>query len=535
MSISGNYSFLSRSVNILLPIFLYCLIISKIRESGVAALVMLPVMILSAFQLVLDYLYGSSVISVDMWLNVATTNSSEVFELLDNLLGSLVVVTALYLTPIVAGVIAFIHKWRITDKLSSCLTKISLGSLFLAVPTVIALCIGGTYHIEKETFPLNAIDNLIESLKRQYAVTNYKDTSSGFSFNATYTGDSCRYVSIVVIGETSRTPNWSLFGYDRVTNPNLDNINGIVGFKETLSQSNTTHKSVPLLLSHLDAVHFGDSINEVKGLITAFKEADFSTTYLSTQQRNNSYIDFFAEEADKCIFLSDKMSTRQKIKDSDMLKMIESEIKNGATKQLIVIHTYGSHFNYIDRYSDRSRKYTPDNYVDADKKYRKELINAYDNTIVETDYFLSYIIHCLTTNKIKSTLIYTSDHGEDIFDDERNRFLHASPTPTYYQLHVPMMIWMSPEYLSINADKYENALANSNKFVSSSTSYFHTILDLANIRCGQFKENLSLISKEYHSPEPIFIDDHNEAVPLIKSGITRHDINKLKDMGINLK
>ena len=156
MSISGNYSFLSRSVNILLPIFLYCLIISKIRESGVAALVMLPVMILSAFQLVLDYLYGSSVISVDMWLNVATTNSSEVFELLDNLLGSLVVVTALYLTPIVAGVIAFIHKWRITDKLSSCLTKISLGSLFLAVPTVIALCIGGTYHIEKETCSANA-------------------------------------------------------------------------------------------------------------------------------------------------------------------------------------------------------------------------------------------------------------------------------------------------------------------------------------------------------------------------------------------
>ena len=43
-------------------------------------------------------------------------------------------------------------------------------------------------------------------------------------------------------------------------------------------------------------------------------------------------------------------------------------------------------------------------------------------------------------------MLYLSDHGEDIFDDPRHLFLHASPVPSYYQLHIPFLIWMSDSY-----------------------------------------------------------------------------------------
>ena len=65
-------------------------------------------------------------------------------------------------------------------------------------------------------------------------------------------------------------------------------------------------------------------------------------------------------------------------------------------------------------------------------------MNAYDNTIRYTDGFLASFDHfyCRKTNSFFGYALYFG-YGEDIFDDNRKLFLHASPVPSYYQLHVP--------------------------------------------------------------------------------------------------
>jgi len=70
----------------------------------------------------------------------------------------------------------------------------------------------------------------------------------------------------------------------------------------------------------------------------------------------------------------------------------------------------------------------------------EQLMNAYNNTIIYTDTFLSEVISVLDKSGKHAALLYLADHGEDIFDDERGRFLHASPNPTYWQIHVPMIV-----------------------------------------------------------------------------------------------
>ena len=52
---------------------------------------------LSAFQIVLLYLFGDSVIATDMFLNLLTTNAGEASELLSNILPSVIVVCAIYI------------------------------------------------------------------------------------------------------------------------------------------------------------------------------------------------------------------------------------------------------------------------------------------------------------------------------------------------------------------------------------------------------------------------------------------------------
>ena len=45
-----------------------------------------------------------------------------------------------------------------------------------------------------------------------------------------------------------------------------------------------------------------------------------------------------------------------------------------------------------------------------------------------------------------SAMLYTSDHGENIFDDDRRLFLHAALKASDYELHVPFIIWTSDGY-----------------------------------------------------------------------------------------
>lgn len=533
MSYTEDISFAAQLCNLLIPAGAYLLVLSYCKKTWIGCLVMLPVMFLAAFQLVLFSLYDSSVISADMWLNLVTTNTSEVKELLGNLMSAIIIVVVLYLLPLVFAIISFFRNWHIPASLTKTLRQISLYSFIIGI---ISFCVA---NLEKRTvianniFPVNAVINLFRAIGSQSHVSNYKLTSSGFVFNAVCESHSDeKQVHIIVIGETSRAANWSMFGYNRNTTAALDTLSGIIGFNKALTQSNTTHKSVPILMSHIDGKHFGDSIYRVKGLISAYKEAGFSTAYFSNQQRNNSYIDFFGEEADNCVFINDNLHKGIKLKDSQLLDLIDDQLCKDKSKQLIVLHLYGSHFNYIDRYGEKSRKYFPDKYAEASKEYRDELINAYDNSITETSGFIYRIIKKLSDAHIYSTILYTSDHGEDIFDDTRNRFLHASPTPTYYQLHVPFMIWMSPEYLNENAEKAIAGQLNSESLVSSSSSVFHTALDLANIRCRVYNDTLSVVSHKYRSPIAGFLNGDNDFISLDNAGLTPLDFQKFREARI---
>ena len=71
---------------------------------------------------------------------------------------------------------------------------------------------------------------------------------------------------------------------------------------------------------------------------------------------------------------------------------------------------------------------TPDHIKEIDHKNKQAMINAYDNSIVATDKFLAQVIDKLDRTGKTSAMLYLSDHGgRSAQDDERNRFLHASP------------------------------------------------------------------------------------------------------------
>lgn len=526
MAMQPGIPFCIRALNVLLPLGVYCMAISFIANPGWSVIALFPAMFLSAFQLVLFYLNGELVISVDMWLNLPSTNTSEVSELLHSLVKAMVLVTAVYVPLILTGIHAIVHKWKLPAKRLGRLRTISAACLLSGSIAVIVARFRND-HITDNVFPVNAIANLFKAFGMEGHIANYKQTSADFSFKAKCTNDDAfRELHLLVIGETSRADHWELLGYSRPTTSALSGLDGLTAFPNVLSQSNTTHKSVPLMLSHIDATHYGDSIYRVKSLITAFREAGYRTAFFSSQQRNHSYIDFFGEEADTCVFISD--NDKRKTSDNSLIGLMEEELAKGYRKQLIVFHTYGSHFNYRERYSTNEGLFLPDNFKSASPRWRKELINAYDNTIVATSRLIGTMIKMADAQDCCSTLLYTSDHGEDIFDDGSKRFLHASAVPSYYQLHVPMLLWTSREFREMFPDKSSAIIKNKNRFISSSSACFHTMLDCANIQTPFLRTENAISSVTYLPPRALFINDKNEAVALESTGMDSTDLRMAK-------
>ena len=73
LAVTEPVPFVYRLVNILLPVSLYAAALTFRRRPGLVLWVLFPLVFLSAFQFVLIYLYGHSVIAVDMFLNLLTT------------------------------------------------------------------------------------------------------------------------------------------------------------------------------------------------------------------------------------------------------------------------------------------------------------------------------------------------------------------------------------------------------------------------------------------------------------------------------
>lgn len=497
-----------RIAGVAMPLAVYWLLLSLSRKTGRTMIMMLPVLFLGAFQMVLTYLYGRGPIAVDMWLNLVTTNSGEVGELLSQLLPAIVWVVVIYIPTLALAATLWARKRHAPDTFvkkqrlpALCATTAAL--LYTATLTALT-----PYSPTNDMFPLNAVCNFGMAFGRQTVSVRYKESSKDFKYYAKCSFDDNEAETLVlVIGETSRADNWQLYGYSRKTNPLLTQTKGLTVFTDYMSQSNTTHKSVPILLSLAEADNY-DILYHTKGIMQAFREAGYHTVYLSNQQRNHSFIDFLGEQADDCLFLRD--SHPDNAYDTDLLVPLAQKLaRQKGRRTFVVLHTYGSHFSYADRYPDFMREFQSDQYDGAKRQYRPQLINAYDNSICQTDLLLRRIIEQLTAHGGSAAMVYTSDHGEDIFDDARHLFLHASPFPSFWQLHVPLIVWTSPTYRQRH-DAITSALDTNRHKAAESNSVFHTLLTMGGVTTSYRNDSLSLASPIYTSHRRLFIDDHNQ-------------------------
>ena len=528
-----SYSIWSDEALILLPLGFYMMWSVALRRSGVMIWLAFPFIFFCAFQIVLLYLFGNSIIATDMFTNVLTTNPGEAGELLGNIYPSVILVCVLYLPLLWLAAREIVRKRYIshTTRMTIGLTGAVLFSLGL-LALLPAYRVSEEKHVLRdEIFPLNVLYNLGLSGSEFRKSYNYPETSADFTYEAHRTAELPeREIYVYIIGEAARAMNWQLYGYDRETNPRLSQTDGVVVFRDMLTQSNTTHKSVPMILSSV-APDEHEELFRRKGLPALFNEAGFDTWFISNQSRQGAMIDHLAQDARHLIYIR---SPRQ---DTQLLDEMRRAVENSSSrKMLFILHCYGSHFSYHQRYPREFARFRPDNDVAIARQHREMLVNAYDNSILYTDYVLSEIVGYLSSlENTSSAMLYCADHGEDLIDDDRERFLHASPTTTAYQLYVASLAWFSEDYREHFPAKVAAAEANATA-PATTHALFHTMADMASIEGRCLKTNVSLVSADYDRTAPRrYLNDHNEAVPFRKTGLKAQDMEVFRRYGIEVE
>ena len=273
--------------SLLLPLAFWDVLLLITRKPGIVVLCLLPKVILDGGQLVLLKLFGQSVIAVDMYLNLTSSDASEASELLENI-GLIIGCVFLFYT--LPTLWLAIRSVRLKDKLPDVFRKkMAFSSLSLFLIGIV-LCFMSPlqdyrFSLKNDVYPVNAFYNLYFAIHKAKKNNQYPVTSAQFKFNSMRTDhvSGKREIYVLVVGETSRAMEWSLYGYGRPTTPRLQKLDGLVYFRDVITQSNNTHKSVPIILSAASAENYGVIYNE-KSIVTAFKEAGFRTLVIANQK-----------------------------------------------------------------------------------------------------------------------------------------------------------------------------------------------------------------------------------------------------------
>lgn len=254
-----------------------------------------------------------------------------------------------------------------------------------------------------------------------------------------------RDVCVLVIGESARRANFSLYGYGRPTNPLLER-DSVTALMADAAATYTT-AGVKAILDHKPTNKLYEILPNYlyrNGVDVVWRSANWGEPplhidkYYGTRELKARYPE--ADDRYDGILLA---GLRDEILSSDKDKL------------LIVLHTSTSHGpTYYKKYPAEFEAFKPVcTTVEMSKADPGELMNAYDNTIVYTDYLIHSVIEILRDVPRRSCLIFVSDHGESL--GEGNLYMHGVPmlVAPKEQIEIPFLVWTSDGELKADAGK----------------------------------------------------------------------------------
>lgn len=313
--------------------------------------------------------------------------------------------------------------------------------------------------------------------------------------------DSARELTILVVGETARADHFSLNGYERDTNPLLQNY-GVTSFSNVTSCATTTAISVPCMFALAGNSNFDiDEAGNFENLLDVLSHAGVATLWRDNNSdskgvaRDEIYEDFRNPDVNPVCDVE--------CRDIGMLEGLDAYIAGQDAQDIVIIlHQMGNHGPaYFKRYPEEFKVFTPvceTNQLESCTQ--EEINNAYDNAILYTDYFLANVIDFLKgyDDEFKTAMIYMSDHGESL--GEHSLFLHGLPNfvAPEEQRNIPAIFWLGENHEISN-----ETLKRRKDTRISHDNLFHTVLGLMELETAVYDPSLDILHTNMQAALPL--------------------------------
>ncbi|HPX04295.1 MAG TPA: phosphoethanolamine--lipid A transferase EptA [Tenuifilaceae bacterium] len=281
-------------------------------------------------------------------------------------------------------------------------------------------------------------------------------------------------VVVLVIGESARSENFSLYGYAKNTNPLLSQMEDISFFPAKSGATYTT-AAVKHILEHKNTRELYEILPNYlyrNGVEVVWRTTNSGEPPIHIEKFQNRKVLAQNCQGEGCSY------------DEILITGLKEQIlASTKSKVLIILHTSTSHGpTYNKRYPPQFEVFKPVcESVELANCSHEELINAYDNTIVYTDYLLSKIIETLKElSDYKKTMLFVSDHGESL--GEKNLYMHGLPMSVApkEQYEIPFIIWTD----STTQIKPATSL--------SQNHVFHSVLNFLEIESPVYNEDMNI-------------------------------------------
>ncbi|HXV84656.1 MAG TPA: phosphoethanolamine--lipid A transferase [Candidatus Binatia bacterium] len=471
----------------------FIVVLSALCHRAAAKPILIAFLLLSSVIAYFMNQYGV-IIDDDMLVNVLETDAGEASDVL-----SFALVPYVLILGVVPSLFVYRAELTLPRPKAALISRLKLVSVSVTIMVAVFFLFGGHYismfREHKEVWyranPIHAVYSA-----GRLAHDSVKFASLAHVIVGAHARipewDTHRELVVMVVGETARADHFSLNGYERETNPRLRD-EAVINFPDVWSCGTSTAQSVPCIFSHYSRAEFDpERANAADNALDILKRAGVSVLW----RDNNSSSKHVADRVEYEVYLTNKTNPVCDVecRDEGMLDGLQAYIdRHPKGDVLIVLHQMGNHGPaYYKRYPASFERFTPVCKTnDLGACSREEIVNAYDNAVLYTDFFLSKVIELLKRNdaEFETAMLYVGDHGESL--GENGLYLHGLP---YFlapeaQKHVPLIMWFGrnfdPQSLSSIQTKRLEQLSHDN--------VFSTLLGLFEIQTADYDPKMDIL------------------------------------------
>jgi len=305
-------------------------------------------------------------------------------------------------------------------------------------------------------------------------------------------------LGVLVVGETARADRFSLNGYERNTNLYSPG-KGVINFPHVSSCGTSTADSIPCMFSSLGRSEFDHVAGAGReNLFSMFDRLGIDVLWRDNNTGCKDICDPAHAESFSTGTVKSAFCDSTGCFDEALLEDLQAELAENDRDYFLVLHQRGSHGPaYFESTPWWAKRYLPECDLPNLRDCSSEALNnAYDNTILYTDYFLTKVIETLEgfAADYDVAMLYVSDHGESL--GEGGIFLHGFPyrfAPPE-QTRIPMLFWASNDfYAHQGVSRHCLEVASGNEEYSHD-SVFHTVAAIFDVQTRFYDPRLDFLA-----------------------------------------